>query len=1555
MRWILASILCALATVLVAYHLGRPREVSIPLAPGAGEVRDDLDMARISETIRRLSAVRSRVSGYPGTDEAAEYILHDLEKLPGVAVEVDDFQVAVPQTTEAVLESTGPSAATRVKLYPLWPNLARTSQTPVHGITGPVIDVGGGTEAELAGKRIADAIVVMDWASRLEWLSVPEFGGKAVVFRGSRPAGGNEARVKFLSMPANIPRYYVAKEDVPALDRLLADRSRPATIRCRMDWRQVTARNILARVSPGRRQVDPDDPDGAPIVLHAYYDSISVVPGLAPGAEQACGAATLLELGRYFQRHPTERPVYVLFTGGHGQAFSGMVHFVARIRRGLNTKWKDEPAGSLVARMGRPGLFVGLDLSTRSRQFGVFCLGAFRGQWEHLIRHKFATLGSHLSKYAQSFRRADDEDASSRPSAFLDCINLELGRGWWTYFPYRAGFESELPTLAGLPGITLATINDRRRYVDTPDDSFDRLRLDLLQEQILGKPGVRPGLAALAEAITMWSGPFVSSPLADAWADLAGRVVWLDQQRNYVPNEPLEKAMVFCKVGRGDKYLMGTRGIPSVMTDAEGRFTIQGLVQITNNSMYENCRVEAYGTATEAFLAANARAMSQYGAALSRRGKSDAPVEPDGQIVYAVDMARQDEFPWQISLRRAQQHLNVVCFPCRACSLLGLTDPRGYIPLKDLLILDASTKSPPFQFGRSLPDPVWGDENENLVTLWADPGMHILLNLGLGFREKRLVLINNSPRQPEGRGFVLEELATIPSMILQGATDMWNLDESRIRKLDDNGVRNPRVNQLHTEARQLLAGAAEALASHDYHTYRNVSEKGWATEGKVYNEVLVMINNMIQGVLFYLALLLPLAYCLERLVVASQTLKRRLVWIVTIFAVSFAILAAVHPAFRFTITPLLVLLAFVILALVVTVSIIVVKRMDSMLRERKEAAVGRHEEHATGSSVVVRAVDLGISNIRRRPQRGILTGMTVVAVTFVLLSFTSLIPTISISKLTHPEGAATYKGLLVRNRAWLALPNPLYDAIRRNFRAPDSAEPSTDASESIVSARAWFFSDRSGRLSQIDLAPVSPAGDAGVFTAVSLLCMDPAEPKVTAVDKALLAGRWFEDVGEAGVILPLHVAEHLGYGLADIGKGVWVFGQELPIVGIIDGKAFDAIVDIDGESLTPVDFVLQEQRMAQRSAAGDDEIADTLEDYIHYSSDRIAIVPFEFGRSLGATIRSIAVKTAADVDIQAEAEGYTKRSNLTILACDGEKVTLYAALNTSQISAAWQIIIPVFLGFVIILGTMLGSVYERRSEIFVYSSVGLSPTHVSSLFLAESSVYAIIGAGLGYLLGQAVSRVMEATGWLSGLTLNYSAASAVLVAVVTMVIVVLSSMYPAGKAYRVAAPGADEEPDTGSAETGGDTISMFLPFVATAGHAEAMQAYMWEYLDGTQGVTVGQLAVDNLQAMVETRDGKRVTVLAFRAWMAPFDLGISHHAELRIVYRADRDVWQYRLTAKRASGDHQNWRRLTPRFILTIRKQLLMWRILSAEEVDKYRRQGERLFGNPATATPLDA
>ncbi|MEI6809512.1 MAG: FtsX-like permease family protein [bacterium] len=1458
-------------------------------------------------------------------------------------IDVDKFEVVVPIVRSASLSASTPTGNIVIPLHPLWPNLARTSATGPDGITAPIIDGGRGTEADIARKMLRGSIVVMDWNSNMEWLTVPEFGGKAVIFRAGPKSGGVLARNKFLTVPADIPRYYVEEKDVPLLNSLPGNDTQQVTVKCDMAWEKVTTENILARICGGDTQQSSSNPDKSPIVFQTYYDSISVVPDLSPGAEQACNPAVMLELARFILGLPEkpDRPVYVLFSGGHGQALAGITHFVRRLKEGVDSGWKTEEPGSLLTRMGKPALFVELDLASHSDRFGVFAYGKFRSYRDSQLHSRFTAMGLKLADFAK--KQCPLLDPVTDLPCFVDAINAPQGRGWSTYFPYPPAFESELANMAGIPGITLATINDDRNLVDTPDDRVGNINFDLLNRQLVSEPGRRIGIPTFALALSFWKGPFVLQDVRTTLARIRGRILWLDQKKDYTPSQPLAKTLVFIKIPRGDKYLLGTRGMPVAMSDASGSFEFDGMIDVTAGQEFMGCTLEAYGLASQDFVDANPAGMDEFRKVSTRNGSTGNALKMDGSIIYAVDMANRLCKPFDIL--PGDQDLNLVVFPSKTITLYGLTDPRGYLPLTDLQVLEVATQSPPFQYGQSRTDHSWGVSEANCITFWADPAIRVRLTLGLGFQEKRLVLLNNTAENPIGNGFVLGELDSIPSMVLQGARDMWNLDESRLLKIESHGVNAPMVRNIHTTTGAYLKKAEISLASMDYRQYRDMSERLWSLESKAYLELRDMSGNMIKGVMFYLALLLPFSYVLERLLFASVTVRQRITWMLMIFIGSFAVLAVVHPAFRFTMTPAIVLLAFVILALAVTVMSLLTGKFDTLLKEQKHASGGIHEDAQNTGNVLARALDLGVANIRRRPQRGFLTAMTIVLVTFTLLSFTSLVPESGISTLRHPTGNPVYAGLLSRQRNWTPLPNLACESLKRTFQT-DTCDSATNVNS--IAIRAWFYSDDVGKLSQIDIvrprsAQPLVAGGKNNFTAVALLCMEASEPAVTGVDKSLTAGRWFKDESDNGIILPSHIANYLGLGTNDIGSVINVYGHELPLIGIINEKTFDAVRDIDGEQLTPVNFVVKTQVGGSDVSAK--EQSDTLQEYKHYSLDQVAIVPLKLGRHLGAGIRSVAIRTGPAVNPADAARDYAARANQAVLASDGKTVTLYSSVDTMSFAAAGQIGVPVLLGFIMVLGTMMGSVYERRREIFVYNSVGLSPTNVASLFLAESAVYAILGAGLGYLLGQLVSKLLLVTGALSGLGLNYSAGTTVLTTVFTMLIVLLSTIYPARQAFIAAMPATVSNTDTGSANLiSADTAAFYMPFVAMPDNIFAMQAYMHEYLDGLQGVTIGRLAVDNLKCGVETVAGKPVPILRFRAWLAPFDIGVCHDAELRITYREDRHIYQYHLSIVRFSGDQQNWRRLVPGFATAIRKQLLMWRVLPAYSLDRYTKMGQKLF-----------
>ena len=85
-------------------------------------------------------------------------------------------------------------------------------------------------------------------------------------------------------------------------------------------------------------------------------------------------------------------------------------------------------------------------------------------------------------------------------------------------------------------------------------------------------------------------------------------------------------------------------------------------------------------------------------------------------------------------------------------------------------------------------------------------------------------------------------------------------------------------------------------------------------------------------------------------------------------------------------------------------------------------------------------------------------------------------------------------------------------------------------------------------------------------------------------------------------------------------------------------------------------------------------------------------------------------------------------------------VSVYSSLGVTGFSGLANLFIPILIASLIVLNTMMGSVYERFREIGIYSSVGLAPGHIAWLFMAESCVYSVLGVVAGFLTGQTDRR-----------------------------------------------------------------------------------------------------------------------------------------------------------------------------------------------------------------------
>ncbi len=409
-----------------------------------------------------------------------------------------------------------------------------------------------------------------------------------------------------------------------------------------------------------------------------------------------------------------------------------------------------------------------------------------------------------------------------------------------------------------------------------------------------------------------------------------------------------------------------------------------------------------------------------------------------------------------------------------------------------------------------------------------------------------------------------------------------------------------------------------------------------------------------------------------------------------------------------------------------------------------------------------------------------------------------------------------------------------------------------------------------------------------------------------------------------------------------------MLGAELPVVGLIDDKSFARLTDIDGEQVSPVDR-REEGWMKRSGTAFNIYAADT---YDHVEPENCVFVPCDFLMGSGGTLVSVAIapegRDEAERARRAEAVGKNLLSRLTkpIYISKGAAlggVTYALSSDANRVRGLGSLIVPMLICAMIVLNTMLGSVYERQREISIFGSLGLAPLHIGSLFVAESAVFATIAVILGYVLGQSISFLLANTALLAGFSLNYSSISAVISAAAVMALVLLSTIYPARKASQLSVPDVERIWKLPPPE--GDDFHVHFPFTIGGEQAFGINMFLLEYFRDHANQSVGDFFAQDSAISMERTGAAHAIRFDSQVWIAPFDFGISQSLTLRTVPTDEESIYAPEMHLRRKSGDPAAWARMNHRFLKLIRQQFLMWRILTAEEREWFAARAKVLLG----------
>ncbi len=273
---------------------------------------DPIDAAQFQKDLEQIAQSPSRIIGSPGYDSAGVYLQQQISKLPNVELRTQQFQVMVPVTRSATLETADGHAE---KIYPFWPAQARVCSTPPDGIRGKLVYVGNCEYEQLRPASLRGQIAVIEASAGVNWAQAFYAGARAALILGTPKTTWPDLQDHDLRIPINLPRFYIPPG--PLADSLRAAQIPEATLHASVAWQSQTARNFYALVKPAKQSFDGWTASQPPAALRFSepYESSSLVADLAPGAGQAAQAAAGLALLRGVAAHPWSRPVIFFFSG----------------------------------------------------------------------------------------------------------------------------------------------------------------------------------------------------------------------------------------------------------------------------------------------------------------------------------------------------------------------------------------------------------------------------------------------------------------------------------------------------------------------------------------------------------------------------------------------------------------------------------------------------------------------------------------------------------------------------------------------------------------------------------------------------------------------------------------------------------------------------------------------------------------------------------------------------------------------------------------------------------------------------------------------------------------------------------------------------------------------------------------------------------------------------------------------------------------------------------------------------------------------------------------
>jgi len=416
-------------------------------------------------------------------------------------------------------------------------------------------------------------------------------------------------------------------------------------------------------------------------------------------------------------------------------------------------------------------------------------------------------------------------------------------------------------------------------------------------------------------------------------------------------------------------------------------------------------------------------------------------------------------------------------------------------------------------------------------------------------------------------------------------------------------------------------------------------------------------------------------------------------------------------------------------------------------------------------SAIVVAFSISSRNLQRRRMRTLMNLISIIILVFGFITLTSISLGYGLSIVTlrpvMPIDALLIKDVPLGGRisSFVALPDSFVEWLESH---PNVTLVSPKAENSPV-----MFDNPLGYLHSASGERIDILGIIGIIPS--------KEANITSLNRIVNKGNYLEDDDLQGILVSSSLQESLK---VDVGDKLYGFGQEFIIRGFFDKEALSQFLDIHGQTYLPYYNRLNTQGGIET---------------IPCPGDATIILNYKKALTLPKVSTSRVVVRLSNI------KDYENLAKIIVLAYEyrvyishPEFLAVYS-LGEYVEEQGTILVFPLIVLVMLNIGlSMFAAVNERRNEIATLSSVGLNPSQIAALFVAESMIIGFIGGGFGYLLGISGYRLAFLLGGLQ-VREKVSAEWGIISIFISMLTAIVSSLIPALRSSTAITPSSSRK------------------------------------------------------------------------------------------------------------------------------------------------------------------